>query len=135
MEKRHDEVLTRLDDRCNEVFLWHGTSPGAAVSIAKTGFNVKMAGSSTGTMYGDGVYLAECCSKSDEYAKSDGSGLFPDLYCLLLCRVVLGEFLTMGAGGDKVHATVYTSMESGAFESVVGDREAAVGKYREFTVY
>lgn len=107
----------------------------AAASIAKNGFNVNMAGASTGTMYGNGVYLAECCSKSDEYAKTDREGLFPDFYCLMLCRVVLGEFLTMGPGGPKVHPIIYTSLETGAFESVVGDREAAVGKYREFIVY
>jgi hypothetical protein len=134
MQKKH-EILTDVDDRVNEVYLWHGTSPMAAASIAKTGFNVNMAGSNVGTMYGNGVYLAECCSKSDEYAKADHEGLYPDWYCLLLCRVVLGEFLTMGAGGEKVHSTIYTSLESGAFESVVGDREAAVGKYREFIVY
>lgn len=86
-------------------------------------------------MYGHGMYLAECSSKSDEYAKADTDGLFPGYYCLVLCRVVLGEFITMGPGGEAVHPTIETALNSGKFESVLGDREAAVGTYREFMVY
>jgi len=128
-------ILAGAEDGVNEVFLWHGTSPGAAAAIAKEGFDVSLAGSSTGAMYGDGVYLSECSSKSDEYAQKDAQGLMPECHCLMLCRVVLGEFLTMGVGGASVHATIAAAMASGQFESVVGDREAAVGTYREFVVY
>merc|ERR1719235_1905260 len=124
-----------MDSKINEVVLWHGTSPQAAAAIAKGGFNLSFSGINAGSMYGHGVYLAECASKSDEYAKADADGLFPGYYCLLLCRVVLGEFLTMGPGGPAVHPIIDASLESGKFESVLGDREAAVGTYREFMVY
>jgi hypothetical protein len=134
MEKPRS-ILDGLDDRYNECALWHGTSPAAAAAIARTGFSLKHSGSATGTMYGHGVYLAECSSKSDEYAKNDTDGLFPGYYCLMLCRTVLGEPLTMGPGGEAVHSTIDAAMNSGKFESVLGDREAAVGTYREFIVY
>lgn len=128
-------ILSGVDNHVNEVYLWHGTSPVAAASIAKTGFNMDMVGKTTGTMFGNGVYFAESSSKSDEYAKADSEGLFPGLCCLILCRVVMGESISMGQGGEKVHNTIYAALEGGAFESILGDRAAAVGTYREFMVY
>jgi len=44
------------------------------MSILKTGSQLKHIGKSTGTMFGYGVYMAECASKSDEYARDDGGG-------------------------------------------------------------
>jgi len=87
-------------------------------------------------MFGHGVYLAEHSSKSDEYAKDDPKGLTgAGVYCLILCRVALGNFVTMTEGGSDVHDMVKASMRSGKYESVLGDRSAAVGTYREFVVY
>merc|ERR1719399_238682 len=53
-------------------YLFHGTNPSSAMNILKTGFVLDHAGHTTGTMYGAGVYMAECSSKSDEYSKDDG---------------------------------------------------------------
>lgn len=124
-----------LNKNINEVYLWHGTSPHGALGISKEGFRLKYAGTAAGSMYGDGVYLAECCSKSDEYAKDDTDGLYKGQYCLLLCRAVLGEMLTLRVGGTVVHNIVDAAMKGGAYDSVLGDREASVGTYREFIVY
>eukprot|EP00746_Dinoflagellata_sp_MGD_P111392 gnl/MRDRNA2_/MRDRNA2_48201_c0_seq1.p1 gnl/MRDRNA2_/MRDRNA2_48201_c0~~gnl/MRDRNA2_/MRDRNA2_48201_c0_seq1.p1 ORF type:complete len:412 (-),score=105.41 gnl/MRDRNA2_/MRDRNA2_48201_c0_seq1:211-1446(-) len=134
LTKGIESITGELDSRVNEVMLWHGTSPGGAQGIAKTGFRLDFSGSATGSMFGHGVYLAECSSKSDEYAKDDSDGIYKGLYCLLLCRVTLGEMLTMTAGGDAVHGVVKAAMDSGAYESILGDREASVGTYREFVV-
>mmetsp|Transcript_88453 Transcript_88453/g.239392 ORF Transcript_88453/g.239392 Transcript_88453/m.239392 type:complete len:104 (+) Transcript_88453:316-627(+) len=86
-------------------------------------------------MYGKGVYLAECSSKSDEYASDDKTGIYKDLFCLLLCRVTLGEVLHLTNGGDAVHPMIKAGIESQAYDSVLGDRAAAVGTYREFVTY
>lgn len=153
----------------NEVFLWHGTAPKAADGIWKNGFDLQLAGSCAGRMYGDGVYFAECSSKSDEYARDDEAAPSKDggdggggaatgggrgdneapppppegtslareegEFCLLLCRAVLGEVLTLQAGGKLLHETVRAAIGSGVFESVLGDRQASVGTYREFVLY
>lgn len=81
------------------------------------------------------MYLAECSSKSDEYAHDDTTGPYKDVYCLLLCRVVLGEILRLTAGGESIHETISAAINSGCYDSVLGDREASRGTYREFVVY
>jgi len=121
-----------LNPMLNETYLWHGTSPQAAMGIAQTGFDVGRSGSGAGMMYGPGVYLAECSSKSDEYAADDTSGLHKGMYSLLLCRTVLGELLSLTTGGDSVHGLVKAAFDSGSYDSVLGDREASAGTYREF---
>jgi len=128
-------IAEQLDDRVNEVYLFHGTSPAGALGIAQGGFNLNYAGSAAGSMYGPGVYMAEMSSKSDEYAKDAEDGLYKGLCCLLLCRAVLGEMLTLTAGGESVHPVVKAAMESGIYDSVLGDRQASVGTYREFVAY
>lgn len=72
-------------------------------------------------------------SKSDEYASDDT--VFKNIYSLLLCRVALGELLKMTSGGDTTHSMIGEAIKSNMYESVMGDREAAVGTYREFVVY
>ena len=51
----------------NENYLFHGTNPESAQCIARDFFRVERAGSSAGSMFGPGIYLAENASKSDEY--------------------------------------------------------------------
>merc|ERR1712186_229352 len=80
----------RMSEDLNEVYLWHGTTPEGAFGITETDFNLSLAGSHAGTMFGNGAYFAECSSRSDEYAK-DGQGIYKGVYALLLCRVVCGE--------------------------------------------
>ena len=125
-----------LQKEVNETLLWHGTSPEAALNIIKnTGFQLSRAGANAGTMYGAGHYFAECSSKSDEYAKDDAEGMSKGQFCFLLCRVVLGEQLIMTTGGSAVHTIIAEALKSGQYDSIVGDREASVGTYREFVVY
>ena len=46
------------------------------MGIKDTGFQKEFAGSHKGTMFGRGIYFAECSSKSDEYATKDGKGRY-----------------------------------------------------------
>ncbi|CAE7836698.1 Tnks2 [Symbiodinium sp. CCMP2592] len=126
-------LMEDLDQRVNEVSLWHGTSPQNAFSIARTGFKIRP--HARGRLYGAGAYFAECSSKSDEYARDDAEGIHQGLYCLLLCRVLLGEPLHLTAGGDQVGPLVRAALDSDLYDSVLGDRRASVGTYREFIVY
>lgn len=112
-------------------YLWHGTSPSAVMGIRERGFRKELAGSHAGTMFGNGIYFAECSSKADEYASPEEKGLYAGCCAMILCRVVLGRPATLLASD---HAAVAEALEQG-HDSVIGDRERAAGTYREFVVF
>merc|ERR1719502_1824085 len=113
-----------------EAYLLHGTNPSSAMSILKTGFILDHAGSSRGTMFGNGVYTAECSSKSDEYGWDDGGNTYPGLRALLVCRCFVGTPYVVEKAGD--HTTEARNLN---YHSVVGDRESKVKTYREFITF
>jgi len=121
-------INDRLDN--GEGLLFHGTNPSSAMGILKTGFVLDHAGKSTGTMMGYGVYLAECSSKSDEYARDDGGGTYPGLMALLVCRCLVGKPLVVHEAGDHV-----STAKKDGYDCVVGDRESKVGTYREVVMF
>lgn len=124
-----DGSLVGLDAESNEKYLFHGTNPEAAHAIARNLFNIDMAGSCRGSMFGPGIYLAENASKSDEYAK-EGSGVYVGLCAMLVCRAVIGRVLTAESSGD-----LSEQVKSGEYDSVCGDRLAAAGTFREMVLF
>eukprot|EP00929_Paragymnodinium_shiwhaense_P071280 TRINITY_DN36249_c0_g1_i1.p1 TRINITY_DN36249_c0_g1~~TRINITY_DN36249_c0_g1_i1.p1 ORF type:complete len:969 (-),score=214.02 TRINITY_DN36249_c0_g1_i1:166-3072(-) len=128
LAKRH--VHERLGNPTNEAYLLHGTNPTSATAILATSFKVDLAGKSAGTMFGPGVYLAEASTKADEYARDDNSGAYAGLFAMLVCRTINGRaFVALKPGNYAGQCT------SGEHEVVVGDREKAVGTYREFIFF
>lgn len=123
---------TILKDRLQtgEHYLFHGTNPSSAMSILKTGFVLDHAGSATGTMYGAGVYMAECSSKSDEYGRDDGGNTYPSLQAMLVCRSFVGSPLVVERAGNYCD----DARELG-HHCICGDRESKVGTYREFVFF
>lgn len=119
-----------LDDSVTEVFLFHGTNPIAVEKITSDNFSVNFAGSSTGTLYGRGLYFAEHCTKADEYAKADDSGL----HTLLICRVTLGDALYTPEAEPDARLCEDTCMR-GEKHSILGDRIACRDTFREFVVF
>jgi len=138
VEPKTSAACTGLAERCaykgqnptGQAFLLHGTSPTSAVSILGTSFKVDLAGKSAGTMFGPGIYLAEASSKADEYARDDASGEYKGLYAVLLCRAVVGRPCVVEKPGDYSQ-----KVTSGEYDCVLGDREKAVGTYREFIFF
>lgn len=124
-------IDNRLASEVNEVYLWHGTTPAGALGISEDGFDLSRSGSHAGLMFGPGAYLAECSSKSDEYAQ-EGEGIYKGVYALILCRAVCGNMFYTRTSDIPA---ITQARSSGDFESVLGDREAAVGTYREFVVF
>lgn len=124
------EAQPELCTEANSAFLFHGTSNKGAEAICLGDFLVSKAGTHAGTLYGNGVYLAESCSKSDEYADPGDDGL----RVLLLCRVTLGNVLYCAGVNPNAEALVKQCVR-GSFHSVLGDREKARGTFREFIVY
>eukprot|EP00415_Alexandrium_ostenfeldii_P001009 UN1009 len=130
-----EEMLGPLETSANEFYLFHGTKPSACDSICKSDFMVRMAGANAGTLYGPGIYFAECSSKSDEYASDDPSGIYSGLYAMLLCRVTCGRVLYTDEVHPNVDDLVRKCATTAEFNSVLGDREKARGTYREFIVF
>ena len=115
---------------CNQAYLFHGTNPTSALAILGTSFKVDFAGGAAGTMFGPGVYLAEASTKSDEYAQGDSEGAYKGLFAMLICRAVVGApFVETKPGNYAEEVT------SGRFDCVLGDREKAVGTFREFIFF
>jgi hypothetical protein len=129
---RQNGIATAVNSRLRngEDLLFHGTNPSSAISILKAGFRLNHAGKSWGTMFGYGIYLAECSSKSDEYATDDGANTYPGLRALLVCRCLVGNPYVVHSAGD------YISLAKRAgCDCVLGDRESAVNTYREYVFF
>lgn len=121
-ERLVSTILGQLDKGANEHFLFHGTRKAAVEGITRGDFRLDLAGSHRGTLYGKGLYLAECSSKADEYAEED-----PDGVCrMLLCRVSLGRVLVDRQAKPNGAQLVERASQEG-FDSVCGDRWSAVG--------
>ena len=119
-----------IDPYKNEFYLWHGTKPEAADAITDSDFRLDKSGSNKGTLYGRGLYFAECCSKSDEYTEPNNEGL----RALLLCRVACGIVKYTDTSRPSAWNLVRACTE-GEYHSVLGDRERCRKTFREFVVY
>jgi len=119
-----------LDENIGEFWFFHGTSQAGAEGITSGDFRVDLAGSNAGTLYGRGVYLAEACSKSDEYCHPTDDGT----RILLLCRAMLGSAYYTDERNPDPELIVKRCM-AGSFDSVLGDREKCSGTFREFIIY
>jgi len=123
------KTLGELDPACQEQWLFHGTTAAAVQGISDGEFRMDFAGRHRGTLYGKGLYLAECSSKADEYAEEDGHGVCS----MLLCRASLGKILVDKEA--KPSADLDQTCPGSGYHSLCGDRWAAVGTYREFVLY
>lgn len=115
----------------NEHWLYHGTSGAGESGITEGDFRLNLAGSNAGTLYGNGAYLAEAVSKSDEYTTPHGA---KNLRTILLCLSCLGRVNyndEKRPDGDELA----NSCKGGGFQSILGDREKIRGTYREIIVF
>lgn len=139
--KQFDDVLTTrfwessdadgetLDKSINEWYLFHGTSASAARNICQMDFKMRLAGSSTGTLYGRGCYLAESITKADEYSKEE-SGVFT----VLLCRVLGGSVRYCDDPQPNAEELTFDCVQ-GPCDCIMGDRKKVSGTYREIVVF
>ena len=82
-----------LDD--DERYFWHGTQAENVESILRKGFDVECA-SGRGGRYGDGIYFSDASCKSHQYAQC-GQVCGGKVYCMLYCRVALGDTMRFNA--------------------------------------
>ena len=106
---KHLPDAPEANDVNNEVFLMHGTNPDIIGTILRQGLNERFCNG----LFGHGSYLAEDCSKNDQYVRQDASlctddknpnvknlhrMLYSDLnvshpgncYYIVVCRALLG---------------------------------------------
>merc|ERR1719356_2354312 len=113
----------------NEVFLFHGTKEEAAHKITTGNVRINLAGSNAGTLYGRGVYLAENCTKADEYTRPVSG-----VRHMLVCRVVLGR-VWYSDTKDANPRECENACLRGKYHSILGDRKKCRGTFREFVVF
>lgn len=106
----------------NELWLFHGTREAAAESITDNEFQLRLAGTHRGTMFGPGIYLADSVTKSDEYTEPDINGL----RTIMICRTTMGRILEQRDGGR----TCMRLCQSLGYHSVKGLRA-----FNEYIVY
>ena len=124
-----------LREDVNEAILVHGTNKDAAEGITDEDFRLNLSGSNTGTLFGRGIYLAECVSKSDEYTEEEAG-----VHTVLVCRATLGRVLytdEVGPNPDDLERRCGYNQApgKGEYDSVLGDREKCSKTFREFIVY
>merc|ERR1719282_832774 len=84
-------LVPGVSGRCNEAFLWYGTSMDFINEICREGFS-----SSRGT----GLRFAESVAKSDFHTATECGTEDPKgTRCLILARVLLGETFAKGTDG------------------------------------
>merc|ERR1712232_34511 len=119
-----------LERKINEWYLFHGTNPIAADAICSTDFKVSKAGTNTGTLYGKGLYFADCITKADEYSKPNSDGH----YAVLLCRIIGGNVRYTDEETPDKEDLVYSCLE-GPYDCVLGDREKLRGTFKEYVLF
>lgn len=122
-------ALPQLDNSVNERWLFHGTTYDGINGI--TAHDFCMEKSRAGTMYGHGIYTSDCPTKADEYSEEAGPS---GLRGMLLCKVALGNVL-YDCKRSPCAAHLRSKMQRCKADSILGDREKAVGTFREFVVF
>lgn len=122
-----------LDADCNEIWLLHGTSAEAVECITRHNFLLSLAGSNAGDAFGKGIYFAESAVKADEYTNEAPVGHpMEGLRPFILTRVALGR---LGETQDRDTSVEVELVLKGDADSLLADREAAVGTFKEFIVF
>lgn len=138
--RKHKPLTAEAKDLCgarhrcrgyvNEWMLFHGTNENAAEAICSGDFTMRLAGSATGTMYGKGTYMAESCTKADEYAQADKDGIC----MMLLCRVI-GGFVLYDDNKDPDPESLQKLVLQEGYHCVLGDREKVRGTFKEYVIF
>jgi len=136
----------RLAKDVNEVYLWHGCSPGIVTKVALSGFPEKLNSFNQGS-YGHGAYFVEDADHADEFSADDSEGYYRGYYAMLLCRVTLGQTQVLSgpllvddarmSGSPAASPSTAADRHVGPgrpYDSTIGPTAASYGEFREFVV-
>ena len=115
----------KVDEKINELFLFHGTREENAMLIAEGGFKPSLCGG----LYGAGTYCADYSCKSMQYtpATANGERVF------IICRVLMGHAFNT----DKTleHHKEPPEVKGHRFDSVFAQEGKANKKRQEHNEY
>jgi len=132
--------------RLNEVLLFHGCRWETVFSILREGFDSRLGGTNVGAAFGIGAYFSTCASKADQYTQRWGdwdraprgpaTEIPPQLRCLLIARVALGEIHEQRTP-DSTLRRPPLGPDGSRYDSVMGvpRRRGGCVDYDEFIVY
>jgi poly [ADP-ribose] polymerase 2/3/4 len=120
----------RGNDPCGEerFLLWHGTPPDSLLGILDLGLQIRRPGANlTGSMFGNGIYLADAASKSAGYCRRE---LWDGEAVLLLCEVDVGAKRVLSRGNMYTgHDIIEKS--GGRYRCIEGLGRAVPEKWKE----
>eukprot|EP00931_Biecheleriopsis_adriatica_P060669 TRINITY_DN36445_c0_g1_i1.p1 TRINITY_DN36445_c0_g1~~TRINITY_DN36445_c0_g1_i1.p1 ORF type:complete len:619 (+),score=106.66 TRINITY_DN36445_c0_g1_i1:97-1953(+) len=130
--------------RMNEALLFHGCKWEAVFAILREGFDSRLGGTNTGAAFGIGSYFSTVASKADGYTQRWADWehrpmceIPPNLRCLLVARVALGEVYEMCASDSSLRRPPLVQPGNVRCDSVLGvprERGGCVD-YDEFVIY
>ena len=113
-----EEDSTSLDLKNNNQYLFHGTRYSNLLSILNNGLKIAPDNiPRSGSMFGNGLYFANCSTKSFNYTLSQH---YNEIGCLLLCKVKLGESYKL----NRANYNAEDIIKNSTYNSIHG-----VGKY------
>ena len=86
MRRKFEAVYGKADT--NEMELYHGTNAEYVDEICEKNLDHRLAGKTTGKMYGQGSYFAKNAKYSDKYSSADKDGF----KYMFQCRVLAGKW-------------------------------------------
>ena len=101
--KRKDERDNYAKNLGNDILGWHGCQQSAVASILKTGLRIAPNGVVNGKAYGQGLYFADCSSKSANYTKASSKD---NVKVLFLCKVALGREKVLYRNDEQLPSTL-----------------------------
>lgn len=129
---KHDPCMKRIG---NVQELFHGSRPGNILGISKHGLLMRPPGAVvTGSMFGPGLYFADCSSKSEQYSMArfgGGGSSHGDTYFMFVANVALGKVK------DYVSAQMSLQKAPSGYDSVQGKKSNQGSQllHDEFIIY
>ena len=111
--ERQSERENYANNLGNDILGWHGCQLGAVASILKTGLRIAPNGVLNGKAYGQGLYFADCSSKSANYTKASGGD---NVKVLFLCKIALGREKVLYRNDEQLPSTLGLSSSSAIFK-------------------
>merc|ERR1711920_322906 len=83
-------------------------------------------------MGGGGLQLVDSSSRADEFAQVSTGEAHKDVYCMVLCRAILGEVFVLAKSGEATKQIVESAMESKAYDCWCYESTTDTGGVRDF---
>lgn len=109
---KYNKINSNFVNHGNNCYLFHGSRFSNIYSILYSGLKIAPKHiPRTGDTFGHGLYFANCSTKSFNYCYSE---IYSDFGCLLLCKVSLGNMLSL----SNVRRYTYETLTNEGYNSI-----------------